>query len=81
MEMKRRDFLAGALVMALPGSTLKFRILDPHVHVWANDPRYPWARETTEPPKDNETPSMLLDLMKANGVARTVLEKANFTAV
>jgi predicted TIM-barrel fold metal-dependent hydrolase len=71
--MNRRDFLAGALVMALPGTTPKFRILDPHVHVWVNDPRYPWARETTDPPKDNEIPSMLLELMKANGVARTVL--------
>ncbi|HET7215530.1 MAG TPA: amidohydrolase family protein [Terriglobia bacterium] len=59
--------------MALPKPAPKYRILDPHVHVWLNDPRYPWARETTEPPKDNETPSMLLDLMKANGVARTVL--------
>lgn len=59
--------------MALQKPAPKYRILDPHVHVWVNDPRYPWARETTEPPKDNETPSMLLDLMKANGVARTVL--------
>jgi L-fuconolactonase len=71
--MNRRDFLAGALVMALPGTSTKFRILDPHVHVWENNPRYLWARETTHPPKENETPSMLLDLMKANGVARTVL--------
>lgn len=59
--------------MAVPKPALKYRILDPHVHVWANDPHYPWARETTDPPKDNETPSTLLDLMKANGVARTVL--------
>jgi predicted TIM-barrel fold metal-dependent hydrolase len=71
--MNRRDFLAGALAMAVPNPAPKFRILDPHVHVWVNDPHYPWAKETTDPPKDNETPSMLLDLMKANGVARTVL--------
>ena len=71
--MNRRDFFAGALAMALPKPVLKYRILDPHVHVWVNDPRYPWARETTEPPKENETPAMLLGLMKANGVARTVL--------
>lgn len=50
-----------------------FRIVDPHVHVWINDPAYPWARETTEPPKEDATPDMLLNLMKANGVARTVL--------
>lgn len=50
-----------------------YRILDPHVHVWANDPRYPWAAETTEPPGHDATPEMLLALMKANGVDRTVL--------
>lgn len=53
--------------------SLPYRILDPHVHVWVNDPAYPWAKETTEPPKDDATPQMLLDLMKANGVERTVL--------
>ena len=71
--MNRREFLSGALVLALPRTTPKYRILDPHVHVWANDPRYPWARETTHPPQQDATPSMLLKLMKANGVARTVL--------
>src|SRR5215471_12984556 len=59
--------------MASPQTAPGYRILDPHVHVWINDPQYPWAKETTEPPKQDETPSMLLDLMKANGVARTVL--------
>lgn len=59
--------------MALPKTTPEYRILDPHVHVWVHDPNYPWARETVEPPKEDATPSMLLDLMKANGVARTVL--------
>lgn len=50
-----------------------YRIIDPHVHVWINDQRYPWAKETSDPPKEDATPAMLLDLMKANGVARTVL--------
>jgi L-fuconolactonase len=50
-----------------------YRIIDPHVHVWANDPGYPWAKEIHDPPKHDATPSMLLELMKANGVARTVL--------
>jgi len=59
--------------MAVPRTKPKYRILDPHVHVWVNDAHYPWARETADPPKDDETPVMLLDLMKANGVARTVL--------
>ncbi|HEY2010241.1 MAG TPA: amidohydrolase family protein [Rhizomicrobium sp.] len=54
-------------------SAAPYRIVDPHVHVWVSDPAYPWAKETTEPPKDDATPDMLLDLMQANGVARTVL--------
>ena len=51
----------------------QYRIIDPHVHVWVNNPAYPWAKETAEPPKSDATPDMLLDLMKANGVERTVL--------
>jgi L-fuconolactonase len=50
-----------------------YRIIDPHVHVWKHDPRFPWAPETTHPPEGDATPEMLLDLMRAHGVARTVL--------
>ncbi len=50
-----------------------FRIIDPHVHVWKNDPKYSWASETTEPPKQDALPETLLELMKANGVSGTVL--------
>ena len=49
------------------------RIIDPHVHVWKKDPAYPWAPETRRPPERDATPEMLLELMKANGVERTVL--------
>ncbi|MBI1924876.1 amidohydrolase [Candidatus Poribacteria bacterium] len=49
------------------------RIIDPHVHVWKNDPRFPWAPETTHPPTQDATPEMLLELMAANGVEKTVL--------
>jgi predicted TIM-barrel fold metal-dependent hydrolase len=49
------------------------RIIDPHVHVWKNDPRYPWAKETTDPPKQDALPETLLELMKANGVSGTIL--------
>ena len=59
--------------MSSPLGRLGYRIVDPHVHVWVNDPSYPWAAETSEPPKQDATPNMLLDLMKANGVSRTVL--------
>src|SRR5712692_8248524 len=51
----------------------KYPIIDPHVHVWKHDPRYPWAKETARPPEKDATPEMLLELMRANGVARTVI--------
>ena len=51
----------------------KYPIIDPHVHVWKHDPRYPWAKETAHPPEKDATPEMLLALMRANGVARTVI--------
>jgi L-fuconolactonase len=49
-----------------------YRIIDPHVHVWKHDPKYPFAKEARVPDRD-ATPEMLLDLMKKNGVARTVI--------
>ena len=49
------------------------QIIDPHVHVWKNDPRFPWAPETTSPPEEDATAEMLLELMAANGVEKTVL--------
>lgn len=60
-------------MIAMPKVRLEYSILDPHVHVWVNDPHYPWAKETTDPPHHDATPRMLLQFMKANGVARTVL--------
>ena len=49
------------------------RIIDPHVHVWKNDPKFPWAKETINPPNNDATPEMLLELMNKNGVEKTVL--------
>jgi predicted TIM-barrel fold metal-dependent hydrolase len=43
------------------------------VHLWTTDPRYPWAREAKDPPTTDATPEMLLALMDANGIARTVI--------
>ena len=71
--MNRRELLLGTVAMSLTGAAPKYRIIDPHVHVWVNDPRYPWARETTNPPRRDATPEMLLELMKANGVEGSVL--------
>jgi predicted TIM-barrel fold metal-dependent hydrolase len=50
-----------------------FPIIDSHVHIWKHDPKYPWAKETTHPPRQDATPEMLLELMRANAVDRTVL--------
>ncbi len=49
------------------------RIVDPHTHVWKNDPNYPWAIENKSPPKEDRTAEDLLELMKANGIEKTVL--------
>jgi predicted TIM-barrel fold metal-dependent hydrolase len=49
-----------------------YPILDPHVHVWQHDPKYPFAEGARVPERD-ATPEMLLELMKANGVNKTVL--------
>lgn len=73
LRLNRREWLVGALAVGIPHVTPKYRILDPHVHVWVRDPRYPWAKGTTNPPTQDATPEMLLALMKANQVARTVL--------
>jgi len=65
------DFAAGAEPLA--ASPTPYRIVDPHVHVWKRDPQYPFARETTHPPDTDATPEMLLQLMKADGVMKTVI--------
>jgi L-fuconolactonase len=68
-EISRRALLAAAAMSPLAGG---YRILDPHVHVWKHDPEYPFAQGARVPARD-ATPEMLLDLMKANGVSKTVL--------
>ena len=69
-NVTRREFIAGAAVAAAPPP---YRVVDPHVHVWKNDPRYPWAKETAKPPEQDATPEMLLQLMRANGVSKTIV--------
>jgi L-fuconolactonase len=49
-----------------------YRIIDPHVHVWKHDPKYPFAKDARVPDRD-ATPETLLGLMKTNGVSRTVI--------
>jgi L-fuconolactonase len=64
--------LAGTLAAGLRGAAAQPLIIDSHVHVWKHDPRYPFAAGAHTPPED-ATPEMLIALMKANGVSRTVI--------
>jgi predicted TIM-barrel fold metal-dependent hydrolase len=48
------------------------RVLDPHVHVWSHDPQFPFGPGARVPDYD-ATPQMLLELMKTNGVEKTVI--------
>src|ERR1700733_10307693 len=63
----------GALTAGAMSGAGPYRIIDSHVHVWKKDPLYPWAKETTKPPANDASAEMLLDLMKANGVEKTVI--------
>jgi L-fuconolactonase len=67
-DLARRDFLAMSMAAVVP----TYRILDPHVHVWKHDPRYPFAAGAKVPERD-ATPETLLALMKQHGVAKTVI--------
>jgi L-fuconolactonase len=67
-ELTRREMVKMTAAAALSGD----RILDPHVHVWSHDPQFPFASGARVPDFD-ATPQMLLELMKANGVEKTVI--------
>jgi predicted TIM-barrel fold metal-dependent hydrolase len=69
-ELSRRTLLQGAAFAPFQQSA--YRIIDPHVHVWKHDPKYPFAEGAHVPDRD-AAPEMLLDLMKANGVSKTVI--------
>src|SRR5665213_1014300 len=47
-------------------------MIDSHVHVWKHDPKFPFAAGAHPPPEDASA-EMLLDLMKANDVSKTVI--------
>jgi predicted TIM-barrel fold metal-dependent hydrolase len=63
-------FLAGAE----PSEQLAFSPLtiDSHVHVFARDARFPFAAGA-HVPADDAPPELLLELMQANNIARTVI--------
>jgi predicted TIM-barrel fold metal-dependent hydrolase len=74
--MSRREFLAtsAAVTLARPvlGQTPPIPFIDSHVHVWKTDPAFPFAAGAHPSPADASV-EMLLELMKANDVERTVL--------
>ena len=67
-EITRRKMMQMTAAAALPS----YPILDPHVHVWSHDPHFPFAPGAKVPEYD-ATPEMLMDLMKANGIQKTVI--------
>src|ERR1700722_13986701 len=72
-EITRRTMLKmTAAATTVPIDRVHYRILDPHVHVWKHDPQFPFAAGAKVPDFD-ATPEMLLDLMNANGVEKTVI--------
>lgn len=71
-DISRRALLGAAAVSPLLSAMTDYRIIDPHVHVWKHDPQFPFA-EGARPPERDATPDTLLELMKANGVERTVI--------
>ncbi|HZQ50885.1 MAG TPA: amidohydrolase family protein [Bryobacteraceae bacterium] len=58
--------------MTLAAADPGYRIVDPHVHVWKHDAAFPFAAGAKVPDWD-ATPEMLLALMKANGITKTVI--------
>jgi len=82
--LSRRRFVANAVASA---AALSFRqgfsspvndppraplMIDSHVHVFKHDAKFPFA-EGARPPAEDATPEMLLELMRANRIARTVI--------
>jgi len=75
--MDRRRFVAWSFASGAAVSFFEFQkpwqlLIDSHVHVWKRDAAFPFAAEAKVPDGDFSV-ERLLELMAANGVARTVL--------
>jgi len=72
----RRHFVAATTATAfasrLSAQVSLMPFIDSHVHVWKHDPAFPFA-SGANPPVEDASVEMLLDLMHANSVARTVI--------
>src|SRR5690348_7831840 len=79
--LSRRRFLQATAATLVAGGSREAAaadekpppVIDSHVHVWKNDPRYPWPKEVQDPPKEDALPEALLRLMEAGGVDKAVL--------
>lgn len=73
--LNRRHVLAASLAAPFTSSLQAAEaaplLIDSHVHVWKRDPAFPFA-QGRKPPEFDASAEMLLELMAANGVARTV---------
>ena len=49
------------------------RIIDPHVHIWTQNPAYPFSPEEKNPPSSEASVEMLLDLMEGRPVTDQVV--------
>ena len=76
LMLNRREFLAATAAGPLLTEDLLAAgspvVIDSHVHVWKHDPAFPFAAGA-RPPAEDQSAEMLLDLMKLNGVSRTVI--------
>ena len=70
--MDRRTFLAATSAVLTASAQTPPLTIDSHVHAFKHDPAFPFAAGA-KPPAEDASAEMLLDLMKAKGVARTVI--------
>ena len=72
----RRQFVAAsaaaALTARISAQPVVIPFIDSHVHVWKHDAAFPFAAGVNPTP-ENASAEMLLDLMHASNVARTVI--------
>ena len=76
MTWTRRQFVGTSCLAALArpaqAAPRPVPFIYSHVHVWKHDPKYPFAAGANVPPEDASS-EMLLSLMRANDVERTVI--------
>ena len=75
--LSRRRFVASSLAVPIARALGQVRsggvpLIDSHVHVWKHDAAFPFA-EGARTPAEDASAEMLLELMKKNVVARTVI--------